>query len=401
MPSTLADAILVIEEADGVRYRFPVLIATRGCAVFILLFCLTLLCGGIGLWLSVLLEDVGVLPLWAEVSLAVVGTAVLLAVFWWPMRFLWRGVSLGWFPGFGYPEVRLGRGVLSGGFYQGRLRKDQSATVATIRRLVVRPWATIELSDLVAEMVDGKLVVLLTGRPQKWLSAVAEDVSGRCGLPTGFEPIDQPVPQKLVVAEGPVPDPFDGSPGPPAGCRIEVEGHPDGVTVNVPAPGAWRAAPWLLGLGLLYAILIGCAEVYLLYAYLIGEFQLSDEEDRLILLAFGIGHWVVAAGIILPALSLGRRRACLAIVGDKFIFIHRGLFSSNREEWSREQIADIRNDVAVLGLQGPAYQCLQIRLLDGNIRALLEGRDPAELRWIATVLRQALGMRVNLPDASA
>jgi hypothetical protein len=70
----------------------------------------------------------------------------------------------------------------------------------------------------------------------------------------------------------------------------------------------------------------------------------------------------------------------------------RPLFGAWPQDWPRSQIAAIRSDLVVEAGAKGEYLGLLIRLTDAESSSFLSGRDPDELRWLATVLRRELGV---------
>src|SRR5262249_39676391 len=98
----------------------------------------------------------------------------------------------------------------------------------------------------------------------------------------------------------------------------------------------------------------------------------------------------------LPGGAFGRPRAVLTVLGDRLRVEQHKLGGTQQQEWTHRQLADIR--VGRIGdSEGPDTFEVHIDPHPGEgKRARLRLAGEAEARWLATVLRRALGM----PDAA-
>jgi hypothetical protein len=100
--------------------------------------------------------------------------------------------------------------------------------------------------------------------------------------------------------------------------------------------------------------------------------------------------WLIGAGMLLAGWNMGLREAAVAVADGKLFVMQTGLRRAKRHEWPLDEVTSIRvgpsgmevNDVPVLELQihGPK----------AKLFGMLAGRDPRELTWMATLLRQAI-----------
>ena len=106
---------------------------------------------------------------------------------------------------------------------------------------------------------------------------------------------------------------------------------------------------------------------------------------------FFAGTAIGGIAFIVAQANLTRRRVELVVHDDTLIVRQANLFGTTQTQWRREQVAD----VFVLhhpDSEGSDHWELQIQPHPGpgNAFRLLAYQDANELRWLATVLRQAL-----------
>lgn len=199
------------------------------------------------------------------------------------------------------------------------------------------------------------------------------------------------------------PAPFLERPDRPAGCPIVEEPLAGGVRFIVP-PAGFRHPDvrryFLYALGYL-AVGLGVGG----FLAFIGD----DAGDAiggflpfvwLVPAVMGLG----AFGGVEEAVRRARRHATLSVVGDTFVVRQTNLHRTREREWPRRHIADVRlgdtlagraisprTRQAVLDRTDPTWE-LHIRLRGGEVVRLFDGYGDAELQWLATALRRALGV---------
>ena len=189
----------------------------------------------------------------------------------------------------------------------------------------------------------------------------------------------------------------------PAGCPITEEPLAGGVRFVVP-PAGFRHPDvrryFLYALG------------YLAVGLGVGGFLAFMQEDA----GNGFGEllsfvWLVPAvmglgvfGGVEEAVRRARRHATLSVVGDTLTLRQTNPYGTRGQEWPRRRIADVRlGDTlagrainprtrrAVLDKADPTWE-LHIHLTGGELVRLFDGYGDAELQWLATALRRALGV---------
>ena len=72
-----------------------------------------------------------------------------------------------------------------------------------------------------------------------------------------------------------------------------------------------------------------------------------------------------------------------------------GRFGGKKHEWLRDDVAGVRAGPSGMTVNDRPIINLQVHLKSGSKHGFLAGRDDAELRWMATVLRRALWPRTK------
>jgi hypothetical protein len=112
-------------------------------------------------------------------------------------------------------------------------------------------------------------------------------------------------------------------------------------------------------------------------------------------IAITVVFWAFALAVSLPAYHHAYAQLALAVAGDELEMIETSKVRTRRRSWNRADLTDIRsgdNGWASGGDESNLSPVAELHILPkGDKRVgLLAGRDVAEVRWIATVLRRAL-----------
>jgi hypothetical protein len=282
-----------------------------------------------------------------------------------------------------------------------------------VRRLVISEFAKIPdehgkpgaplraLWSLRAETEHGWRAWLALAHPREVLAPLADELANRLALsgpaPGANPDTGEPLPVvalalvPVVVEEPEVPsrDILEQ----PATSIIALERHPDGITVTVPPRGIWRASGGLVVLGVVFS-LVGTACVLSLIERLMRANARGFGGE-----VIGVVFLVVGICVVLTCYHFGRKRSVLAVVGDRLLTFETGPFGSRRREFSRVELLDIACGPSNVSVNNKPLPQLQIlRTTDKLPVGLLTGYDEAELRWLATVLRQSLGIPSEAPQ---
>jgi hypothetical protein len=175
-----------------------------------------------------------------------------------------------------------------------------------------------------------------------------------------------------------------------------LEQQADGLTLTLPAAGVWRGSKGLFGFSLLWLALTLPGAGGFLAAALSGGMKGTGWGALLPLCILAL-FLVIGISLLLGAINMGKRQAVFAVVGETLMVLYTGIFGSKRQEWKREQIADIRTGPSGIEVNHTPEIELQILPHSGKKFGMLAGREVQELQWMATVLRRAL----RVPQESA
>lgn len=160
-----------------------------------------------------------------------------------------------------------------------------------------------------------------------------------------------------------------------------------GVRLTVPRLGMFRTSG-----GVLFFIgvaLLAAASVALVLG-LRGFFPLFGDLGWIITLVI-IGVAICGVAGIVDGLQLALARAVLTADAQSLEVTASGLFGTKHHHWPREKVTTV-NVGQHPGGGGMIWE-LQIHVKYQKHVGLLPGRDAGELQWIATVLREALGIQ--------
>lgn len=187
----------------------------------------------------------------------------------------------------------------------------------------------------------------------------------------------------------------DGVPQPPGSDAAVV--RTDGeVSIRLPAMGLMKGSKGLFGFSVCWlgfcALFVGVGG-FMLGGSRVGATDLLGAGFIILIVSVFvlIGVWTMCTSI-----SMGRRRTIIDLVGDAVLITRKSPFSQKIEQWTADQVESIGvgpsgtsvNDVPILELQihtiGP----------DGTRGkvGMLGERPNAELRWIASEIRAAMGL---------
>jgi hypothetical protein len=247
-------------------------------------------------------------------------------------------------------------------------------TAAPGDRTLPGPFATLGL--LLAKFESGAPRTIVTGYPRPWLEAIAHDLSARAGLAQSTEPpvevyrgLTEELKAKVVEK--------------PANSPVVLQRSDANVAVlDVPPIGLWKGSGGIFTFAIPWCLVIGAVTV---------AFVCDKKFDPKAIPFFAI-FWLVGLGMLAVGVNLGKRRAKITAGPSALTVVKSGPFGTKRLDFRRADIANVCAGVSSMEQNHHPVPELQVHLVSGKKVGFLLGRDPEELRWIATELRNSLGL---------
>jgi hypothetical protein len=254
------------------------------------------------------------------------------------------------------------------------------------------------LAQLKADLVNGKTTTICTGYPREWLRPLAEALS-RCSPRLGLDlPADDSQPR--VSEESLNPTVIEERYRQPSNSTARVEQEGDVLTITIPPAGLFRGMNppmliWCLGWNVtvwpLTALFLPMA-----FAGKVGVGAGGDSLKPGWAFCFLTPFWLVAAGSLIGLIHCARRRATFIISPTELTIEDVGVFCRNRHVWPANALRSIQLESKFKSDNegGGTWSInLVVRPHQGQPLSFLEYRPKSELEWLATTLREALGLR--------
>jgi hypothetical protein len=248
------------------------------------------------------------------------------------------------------------------------------------------PAGLMQLGGLVAVLRSGPKRLVLLGYPADWLSALAGELSEalrRGGAAVPVEEVRMPLGATTPAAE-------EESLTQPPQSTARLVTTVGGIELTVPSRGIFKESAGLIWMGIFWCGVLSAISFAVLFGGLSSKGHHSLGQVGTILV-FGL-FWAMGLGLLCFGIHLGTRRWTLR--ADKSS-LHAALHSAlrNREwQWSAAEIEKIQAGYSNVEVNNRRLEELQVHSRAGNKTGLLAGRDHAELVWMATAIRQALGL---------
>ncbi len=412
MPGVLPPEIEVITTPRGERYEMPA--RDVGCvkiaSIPLMLFGLVFFAAG----LYTSLIEGGVLGLIAQDNGGAGGGKpfdVFNALFGVPFALIGLGVMyLGVMIAGGRSVIELRDDRLIATQRSGPFRWRRKVPLEKIRKFQVKSSnvdeATVAvgaaLSALNVVLAADKMYNLAWGYPKTMLRPLGDRLAKKCvsvkgarlieGDNAGIEVEERTLGQDRLI------DALKGSPGnhpeaeseiplQPAGSGVILETNDAGLTLTVPPVGIRKGGKGTFGFAIFWN---GFIAVFTFFWFYAGGFKIGWE--LLMIVGFLSLFWAIGIGIMISAINAGRRQAILDVVGDTLLITRKTLFKTSQQEVRRDNIASIRRDKSGVEINDVPVLNLQVRLHEGKKISLFSQLTNDELRWIAAVLREALGV---------
>jgi hypothetical protein len=255
--------------------------------------------------------------------------------------------------------------------------------IATMSRTGNAPPKELENFSLLTVLYeDGTRKFLVLGYPKDWLLAVAQELKSRIGSAS----LTSESPEVEVVEQLEEPEQKDDSIfEQPAGSTIQFQQLRSGIRLSVPAAGLWKGSKGLFFFALLWCAFCGVFTGLFLFDHFKKEEALTSGFWVFVPL-----FWFAGLGMLAGAINMGRRRAEVLAESGRLQIQTTGLFGTKQREWARGEVAAVRMDASGMEVNERPVLELQVHPVTGKKAGFLAGRDEAELRWMAALLRRAL-----------
>ena len=238
------------------------------------------------------------------------------------------------------------------------------------------------MAMLLAEFEKGRPRIVAMGYPREWLEEMAKELSARAGR-------TQPAPPQVEVSdERENPPQFQDVAEKPADSKVVLQRHVGSIVLEVPAAGLRKGSMGLFPFACLWCLFMA---VFTFGTVVGKKVQVRDKDFWTVFLSLG-GFWAIGLSMMAAALNMGRRRATLTAGASGLTVVQTGPFGVKRREFRPGEIIAIRADASNVEANHSRVIELQIHPMAGKKVGLLVGRDAGELRWMATELRNALGV---------
>jgi hypothetical protein len=289
----------------------------------------------------------------------------------------------------------------------GPLRWSRRVVWGEVERLVVAPaWNVPHLADVEGSFllhlvrVRGRPVRLAGDNDRVRLLALAVELAHRAKAvrAASGEALMMPPPSPLEVLEEDSRDVVSDRNEQPAGSRVVLEHHADGVTITVPSlwvRGCLKEPTVPVCLGLFVAL-----AAWIAY----GSATAVARHGLVGVLTFegSIMPWLLALFVTLMLTYLLMRGAQLSARGDVLSVRWTNLVGTRCRIWHREDLAELRviseRVNSDTGKEWRQYLAIRPRDVPPSApRFLLSWCEKDELEWIATTLRRSLRLPATQP----
>lgn len=315
----------------------------------------------------------------------------------------------------GHNTIELRNDWLIATHHSGPLRWRRKILIKDVRKLEIKTGNPDSsyigtqpmIGALNAELTGGGRRNLAWGYHHETLRALAKLITERCRVRDGVTLVDDNqttilVEERTLGQEGQFeayrrahnkstsdqPPEVNYIPPRPANSTVILEARDDGLTLTIPPVGVRKGAKGLFGFSIFWNLFM----VVFTGFWSVGSKGNTQGLGLLMLIAFFGLFWAVGIGMLVAAINAGRRRAILDVVGDTLLITRQNIFKTRQQEVRRDNIKSIRRDASGTKVNDVPLLNLQVHLREGKKIAMLGQLSNDELSWIASELREALGL---------
>ncbi|MCC5829168.1 MAG: hypothetical protein JJU36_06940 [Phycisphaeraceae bacterium] len=266
------------------------------------------------------------------------------------------------------------------------------------------PFRTPVRSAHGAIFVDCKMphrgaFLLAPGYPSELVEALAHYLAAQLHIDDAAHAERRPFTPKVKVVDGTAPLSADIH-DQPSDSKVVVEHAAGGITLTIPPEGVWRGTNGLMFFAVVWNAFVGFFILAMAVSLLTGTATSSNgnSPDPWIIALFMIPFVGAGIGTLLGAMHMGRRVAIIDVHGNVLLITQKGIFGIRQWIWSHKDVRNVMVDVSSISANRKPLMQLQVHLATGRKHGFFTGRELDELRWMATTLRQALGIAESPPD---
>ncbi len=257
------------------------------------------------------------------------------------------------------------------------------------------PMSDDDLSAIRIEWGGSRLWLAAIGYPRAMLLPLANELAERCrvaSVSSGFADDTHPL-APIEVVDDPRDDHFGDRHDQPTDSKIVVERQPGGVMFNVPAAGIIGGSSGMFTFACLW---LGFMTIFTGGVLLADNGPAAQGVAALAgAIAFISLFWLVGIAMMLAAINSGLRRAGIAVTSDQLSILKTSIFGSKSHTWPRNDVMLVRVGPSGVEVNDRPIMELQVIPRDGTKFGLLGGRSVDELAWLATSIREALGVKTS------
>jgi hypothetical protein len=178
----------------------------------------------------------------------------------------------------------------------------------------------------------------------------------------------------------------------PTKSRVVYEPLPDGLMLSVPRAGLGAGCRGMWVFAFVWNVFMT------IFTSIFVAAGAMHDGSAIFLCLFLSVFWCIGIALLATALHMSLRTAELAVSGGRLFVLRKGLLGKSKREFEPEAISCVRAGPSTTSVNGQPLIELQIVPREGSSLNLLNGRDQEELAWMATLLRQSLGVPAEVVE---
>lgn len=169
----------------------------------------------------------------------------------------------------------------------------------------------------------------------------------------------------------------------PTDSQVVLEESGAGLTMTIPPAGIRKGSQGLFSFSLIW---LGFMTVFT------SAWVFAGNQVEWFVYLFIAGFWAIGFAMLTAAINMGKRHAVIDMIHDTLLITRKNIFGVKQNEWRRDEIKSIRCGASGMEVNNEPVIELQIHPKEGKKVGLFSGRDDAELKWMAAVIRVAMDL---------